>query len=71
MVLFEQLLEEIRLRVEKGERVLVTTLTKRLAEDLTDYYQDIGIRVRYLHSDIATLERVEIIRALRQANSNS
>ena len=62
----DDLLEEIRLRVEKGERVLVTTLTKRLAEDLTDYYQDIGIRVRYLHSDIDTLERVEIIRALRQ-----
>jgi len=62
----DDLLEEIRLRVAKGERVLVTTLTKRLAEDLTDYYQDIGIRVRYLHSDIDTLERVEIIRALRQ-----
>ncbi len=62
----DDLLEEIRLRVEKGERVLATTLTKRLAEDLTDYYQDIGIRVRYLHSDIDTLERVEIIRALRQ-----
>lgn len=62
----DDLLEEIRIRVEKGERVLATTLTKRLAEDLTDYYQDIGIRVRYLHSDIDTLERVEIIRALRQ-----
>ena len=64
----DDLLEEIRLRSEKGERVLVTTLTKRLAEDLTDYYQEIGIRVRYLHSDIDTLERVEIIRALRQGS---
>ena len=62
----DDLLEEIRLRSEKGERVLATTLTKRLAEDLTDYYQEIGVRVRYLHSDIDTLERVEIIRALRQ-----
>ncbi len=64
----DDLLEEIRLRSEKGARVLVTTLTKRLAEDLTDYYQEIGIRVRYLHSDIDTLERVEIIRALRQGS---
>ena len=64
----DDLLEEIRIRTEKGERVLVTTLTKRLAEDLTDYYQEIGIRVRYLHSDIETLERVEIIRALRQGS---
>ncbi len=62
----DDLLEEIRLRSAKGERVLVTTLTKRLAEDLTDYYQEIGVRVRYLHSDIDTIERVEIIRALRQ-----
>ena len=62
----DDLLEEIRQRVERGERVLATTLTKRLAEDLTDYYQDIGIKVRYLHSDIDTIERVEIIRALRQ-----
>ncbi len=62
----DDLLEEIRLRTEKGERVLATTLTKRLAEDLTDYYQEIGVRVRYLHSDIDTIERVEIIRALRQ-----
>ena len=64
----DDLLEEIRVRVEKGERVLATTLTKRLAEDLTDYYQEIGIKVRYLHSDIDTLERVEIIRALRQGS---
>ena len=62
----DDLLEEIRQRVDRGERVLATTLTKRLAEDLTDYYQDIGIKVRYLHSDIDTIERVEIIRALRQ-----
>jgi len=62
----DDLLEEIRKRVEKSERVLVTTLTKRLAEDLTDYYQELGIKVRYLHSDIDTLERVEIIRELRR-----
>jgi excinuclease ABC subunit B len=62
----DDLLEEIRARVERDERVLVTTLTKRMAEDLTEYYQDIGVRVRYLHSDIDTLERVEIIRDLRQ-----
>lgn len=62
----DDLLEEIRKRVEKGERVLVTTLTKRLAEDLTDYYQELGVKVRYLHSDIDTLERVEIIRELRR-----
>jgi excinuclease ABC subunit B len=61
----DDLLEEIRLRVEKEERVLVTTLTKRMAENLTDYYSGIGIRVRYLHSDIHTLERVSIIRDLR------
>ena len=62
----DDLLEEIHKRVEKGERVMATTLTKRLAEDLTDYYQDIGIKVRYLHSDIDTIERVEILRALRR-----
>lgn len=62
----DDLLEEIRNRVDKGERVLVTTLTKRLAEDLTDYYQELGVKVRYLHSDIDTLERVEIIRELRR-----
>jgi excinuclease ABC subunit B len=62
----DDLLEEIRKRVEKGERVLVTTLTKRLAEDLTDYYQELGVKVRYLHSDIDTIERVEIIRELRR-----
>lgn len=62
----DDLLEEIRLRVESNERVLVTTLTKKMAEDLTDYYQDIGVRVRYLHSDIDAIERVEIIRDLRR-----
>jgi excinuclease ABC subunit B len=61
----DDLLEEIRKRAERKERVLVTTLTKRMAEDLTDYYQDLNVKVRYLHSDIETLERVEIIRQLR------
>ena len=62
----EQLLGEIRLRVAKGQRVLVTTLTKRMAEDLTEYYHDQGLKVRYLHSDIKTLERADIIRDLRK-----
>lgn len=62
----DDLLEEIRLRANRGEAVLVTTLTKRMAEDLTSYYENIGIRVRYLHSDIKTLERIEIIRSLRK-----
>lgn len=61
----DDLLEEIRLRANRGEAVLVTTLTKRMSEDLTDYYENLGIRVRYLHSDIKTLERVELIRDLR------
>ena len=61
----DDLLEEIRKRIERKERVLVTTLTKRMAEDLTEYYQDLNVKVRYLHSDIETLERVEIIRQLR------
>ncbi len=61
----DDLLEEVRKRVESGERVLVTTLTKRMAENLSEYFDDIGIRARYLHSDIDTLERVEILRALR------
>jgi excinuclease ABC subunit B len=61
----DDLLEEIRKRVNKKERVLVTTLTKRMAEDLTEYYADLGVRVKYLHSDIDTLDRVEIIRELR------
>jgi excinuclease ABC subunit B len=62
----DDLLQEIRTRVVRGERVLVTTLTKRMAEDLTQYYQELGVRVRYLHSDIDTLERVEILRDLRR-----
>ncbi|MGE5668241.1 MAG: excinuclease ABC subunit UvrB [Betaproteobacteria bacterium] len=61
----DDLLSEINLRVARGERVLVTTLTKRMAEDLTDYLGEHGVRVRYLHSDIDTVERVEIIRDLR------
>ena len=61
----DDLLGEIRKRAEKKERVLVTTLTKKMAEDLTDYYADLGVRARYLHSDIDTLERVEILRDLR------
>ena len=62
----DDLLAEIRARAAAGERVLVTTLTKRMAEDLTQYYQELGVRVRYLHSDIETLERVEILRDLRR-----
>jgi excinuclease ABC subunit B len=62
----DDLLKEIRDRVESKERVLVTTLTKRMAEDLTAYYQELGVKVRYLHSDIDTLERVEILRDLRR-----
>jgi excinuclease ABC subunit B len=61
----DDLLAEIRKRAERGERVLVTTLTKRMAENLTEYYQSLGVAVRYLHSDIDTLERVVIIRDLR------
>src|SRR4051812_33656777 len=62
----DDLLQEIRARVARKERVLVTTLTKRMAEDLTQYYQGLGVRVRYLHSDIDTLERVQILRDLRK-----
>jgi excinuclease ABC subunit B len=62
----DDLLKEIRATVERGERVLVTTLTKRMAEDLTQYYHELGVRVRYLHSDIETLERVQILRDLRR-----
>jgi len=62
----DDLTEEIRLRVERDERVLVTTLTKRLAEEVTDYFTELGIRVRYLHSDVDTLRRVELLRELRQ-----
>lgn len=62
----DDLLHEIRLRVDRNERVLVTTLTKRMAEDLTEYYSELGVRVRYLHSDIDTIERVELLRDLRR-----
>ncbi len=62
----DDLLEEIRVTVARGERVLVTTLTKRMAEDLTQYYHELGVKVRYLHSDIETLERVAILRDLRR-----
>jgi excinuclease ABC subunit B len=61
----DDLLNEIRVRERRGERVLVTTLTKRMAEDLTDYLQQVGVRVRYMHSDIDAIERMEIVRGLR------
>ncbi len=64
----EDLLGEIRQRIEWGDRVLVTTLTKRMAEELTTYYEELGIAVRYLHSDIPTIERTEILRELRQGS---
>ncbi|HYY93013.1 MAG TPA: excinuclease ABC subunit UvrB, partial [Pyrinomonadaceae bacterium] len=62
----DDLLGECRLRAERGERVLVTTLTKKMAEDLTEYFAEVGVRVRYLHSDIETLERIKILRDLRR-----
>jgi len=62
----DDLLHEIRTRVEKGERVLVTTLTKRMSEDLAEYYSEVGVRCRYMHSEIETLERVKILRDLRK-----
>ncbi|RII29915.1 MAG: excinuclease ABC subunit B [Geobacter sp.] len=61
----DDLLHEVRETVARGERVLVTTLTKRMAEELTNYYRDLGVRVRYLHSDIVTIERMQILRDLR------
>ncbi|HEX7667517.1 MAG TPA: excinuclease ABC subunit UvrB, partial [Polyangiaceae bacterium] len=61
----DDLLGEIKKRVEAGERVLCTTLTKRMSEDLTDYYRELGVRIKYLHSDIDTLERIDILRDLR------
>lgn len=62
----DDLVKEINKRTEKKERVLVTTLTKRMAEDLTDYLEDLGIKVRYMHSDVHTIERMEIIKDLRE-----
>jgi excinuclease ABC subunit B len=62
----DDLLEQCRQRAERGERVLVTTLTKRMAEDLTEYFTEVNVRVRYLHSDIETLERIKILRDLRR-----
>ena len=62
----EDLLQEINARKEKEERVLITTLTKKMSEDLTDYYRDIGVKIAYLHSEVETIERVEIIRDLRK-----
>jgi excinuclease ABC subunit B len=62
----DDLLEECRVRAERNERVLVTTLTKRMAENLTEYFAEVGVRVRYLHSDIVTLERIRILRDLRR-----
>lgn len=64
----DDLLDEIRRCAAKGERVLVTTLTKRMAEDLTEYYRDLQIRVRYMHSDVDTLERIELVRSLRKGD---
>ena len=61
----DNLMDDINERVKKGERVLVTTLTKKMAEELTDYYIDLGIRVKYMHSEISTIERVEIVKGLR------
>jgi excinuclease ABC subunit B len=62
----DNLLHEIRLRTERNERVLVTTLTKRMAEDLAEYYSEVGVRCRYLHSEVSTLDRVKILRDLRR-----
>src|SRR5438067_6668946 len=64
----DDLLHEIRLRVERGERVLVTTLTKRMAEDLAEYYSEVGVKCRYLHSEVETLERIKILRGLRRGD---
>jgi excinuclease ABC subunit B len=62
----DDLLHEIRLRAEKNERVLVTTLTKRMAEDLAEYYTEVGVKCRYLHSEVETLDRIKILRGLRK-----
>ena len=61
----DDLVDEIRLRIGRNERTLVTTLTKRMAEDLTNHMKGLGLRVRYMHSDVAAIERMEIIRDLR------
>jgi len=61
----DDLLNEVRMRVEHGERVLITTLTKKMAENLAEYYSEVGVRIRYLHSEIETLERIKILRSLR------
>ena len=61
----DDLVDEIRLRIDRNERVLVTTLTKRMAEDLTNHMKGLGLRVRYMHSDVAAIQRMEIIRDLR------
>ncbi|MES2503462.1 MAG: excinuclease ABC subunit UvrB [Myxococcota bacterium] len=66
----DDVIKEVKLRVEAGERVLITTLTKRLSEDLSDYLKDVGIKAKYLHSDIDTLERTEILRQLRAGDYN-
>lgn len=66
----DDLLEQIRICTERGEAVLVTTLTKRMSEELSEYYENVGVKVRYLHSDIKTLERVELIRDLRNGEYN-
>ncbi|MFM1920580.1 MAG: excinuclease subunit [Candidatus Hydrogenedentota bacterium] len=62
----DDLLDEVRARAARGERVLITTLTKRMAEDLTDYYRELGVRVQYMHADTETLERIELVRQLRR-----
>ena len=64
----DNLLHEIRERAEKNERVLVTTLTKRMAEDLSEYYSEVGVRCAYMHSEVSTLDRVKILRDLRRGN---
>jgi excinuclease ABC subunit B len=64
----DDLLHEVRQRIERGDRVLITTLTKRMAEELSRYYTDLGLKVQYLHSDIETLERVQILRGLRRGD---
>ena len=64
----DDLLDEIRKRVETNQRVLVTTLTKRMAEDLAEYYSEVGVRCRYLHSEVSTLDRIKILRDLRRGD---